>query len=129
MKKLTLSVTVILFLFMSCVGDSTPDEPEFATGIVEAEFTDAESEEPLVNQEFNLLLATEDSEDTPIGTFSSNEDGMVEAEVVGQEEVTVVRAVFEYLDENEEVQTVEEDISLELRYEEPFDTVSLSFEI
>lgn len=130
MKKLSIHFILLLFFFMGCLGDTSPEEPTFATGNIEAEFIDAESGEPLVNQEFNLLLAPEDSEQNiPIGVFVSNEDGIIETEIAGQEEMTVVRAIFEYLDENEELQTIEEDISLELRYEEPFDTVSLSFEI
>ncbi len=130
MKKLSVYFILLLFFSTGCLGDNSPEEPNFTTGIIEAEFVDAESGNPLINQDLNLLLAIEEEQQNiPIGVYTTDGDGSVEAEIVGQEEVTIVRAVFEYLDENEEMQTLEEDISLELRYEEPYDSVSLSFEI
>lgn len=130
MKNLSIPFFVLLFFFIGCLEDPSTVEPAFAEGKIEAEFLDAESGEPFTSQEFSLWLAAEDSEQNiPIGVFMSNEVGVVEADIVGEEEVTLVKAVFEFLDGNEEVQTVEEDISLELRFEEPFDTVSLSFEV
>ncbi len=128
-KKLFIPVSLIFFLFAGCNGTET-EVPEFSTGIIEVEFLDAEDQEPVTGQDFNLSLVAEGSEQAvQIGVFTSDDDGMIEAEIVGQEELTVEQAIIEYIDENEELQTIEEDISLELRFEEPFDTVSLSFEI
>lgn len=129
-KRIFLPFALLLFLFAGCMDQTEPEMTDFATGIIEAEFLDAENQEPVTDQDFNLSLVAEGTDQpVPIGIFTSDDDGMIEAEIVGEEELTVVQAIIEYVDENEELQTIEEDTSLELRFEEPFETVNFTFEI
>ncbi|MEX1260615.1 MAG: hypothetical protein WEA58_07035 [Balneolaceae bacterium] len=130
MKNLALPVIGILFFLTGCLGNPSDNQPTYATGIIEAEFVDAESGDPVANQEFTLTLQIEnEDQESPIGNFTTNEDGIVVEEIAGQEEVTIESAIFEWVDENQEEQRIEEPIEFELRYDEPYDTVSLSFEI
>lgn len=130
MKKIALPIIGILFILTGCLGSPSDNEPTYATGIIEAEFIDAESGEPVANQEFTLTLQIEnEDQESPIGSFTTNEDGIIVEEIVGQEEVTIESAIFEWVDENQEEQIREEPVEFELRYEEPFDTGSLLIEI
>lgn len=130
MKKLALPVIGISLFLTSCLGNPTDNEPIYATGIIEVEFVNAESGEPIANQEFTLTLQIEnEDQESPIGAFTTNEEGIAEEEIVGQEEVRIESAIFEWVDENQEEQRIEESIEFELRYDEPYDTISLFLEI
>ncbi len=129
MKPLACFISLLLIFLTGCLDSSTNQETNFAGGIIEATFLDTETGDPVPNQQFDLLIEAEGfDESTLIGTVETDENGFVETEVVGQTAGTITRVIFEYKEQDETL-SVSEDVTLELQFEEPFNTVSLEFEI
>lgn len=133
MKKLFLPLLITFFIVAGCLDESAPPEQNFAIGIVHAEFIEideSETSQPIANTEMNLYVNVEgENENIPVAQqILSDENGIVETDIAAGEELTITNIIFEFV-LNDEVQTVEEQVSLELTFEEPYDDVSLVFEV
>ncbi len=129
MKKLLLPVIFISLLLTACdLNDTQP--PAQGQALINAEFIDAETEEPVTDIEFVFAVETANTDGVlPIDAVVPDENGLVETGIVGEPEDTITRIIFQYEDEEQEVHELEESVNLEIRTEEPFDQVDLVFEL
>lgn len=127
--KLLLPVILISLLITACdLNDTAP--PQQGQALINAEFIDAETEEPVTDIEFVFAVETANTDGIlPIDAVTPDEDGRVETGIIGEPEDTITRIIFEYEDEEQEVQSLNESVNLEIRTEEPFDQVDLVFEL
>jgi len=129
MKKLLLPVIFISLLITACDLNDT-DPPQQGQALIIAEFIYAETEEPVTDIEFIFAVESANTDGIlPIDAVIPDEDGRVETGIIGEPEDTITRIIFEYEDEEQEVQSLNESVNLEIRTEEPFDQVDLVFEL
>jgi len=131
MKKLFIPLLFTGLLLAGCLDDtSDPGIEEIAEATVIAEFTYAETGDPVSEEVFVFSVETENTA-TPIllGEEPTDVNGVIETGVASETQEVITRIIFTYEDENLDVLSVEEDVNLELRFEEPLDSVELEFEI
>ncbi|TVR31508.1 MAG: hypothetical protein EA390_06385 [Balneolaceae bacterium] len=118
----------LLFFTFGCDLDSNIEETT-ATATIMAEFIEAETGEPIAAVNV-LVLAAFDGSDNLIeqGVIQTDENGSFESPISSLQETTITLLEFN-LDIDGEVYTVQQEVELDLRFEEPFDSVDLSFEI
>lgn len=128
MKK---KISVLIFssiLMAGCLGDSNSPNT-FAIGSVDAEFREIESGDPVTGQTFNVQVEPQDSEEVfDFGDQVTDEDGFLRTDIYGQMETTVNKITYRYVLNGDTV-SVSEDIELNIKFEEPLETVSLEFDI
>jgi 5-hydroxyisourate hydrolase-like protein (transthyretin family) len=128
-KTLTsLLLTAALLLFTTgCDLDSEIDQTNAAATIA-VEFIDAETGEPIAGVSV-LVLAAFDGSDNLLeqGTIQTDENGSFESPITSLQETTITLLEFN-LDIDGEVHSVQQEVELELTFEEPFNSVDLSFE-
>jgi hypothetical protein len=127
--KNLLPVILISLLITACdLNDTAP--PQQGQAVINAEFIDAETEEPVTDIVFIFAVETANTDGIiPIDEVTPDEDGRIETGIIGEPEDTITRIIFEYEDEEQEVQSLDESVNLEIRTEEPFDEVNLVFEL
>jgi hypothetical protein len=127
--KNLLPVILISLLITACdLNDTEP--PQQGQAVINAEFIDAETEEPVTDIVFIFAVETANTDGIiPIDEVTPDEDGRIETGIIGEPEDTITRIIFEYEDEEQEVQSLDESVNLEIRTEEPFDEVNLVFEL
>jgi len=132
MKNLFLPLLITLFLVSGCLDESAPPEQNFAVGIIQAEFieiTEAESPQPIANTEMDLFVNIEgETEDIFAAPVMTDENGFIETDLQGGDEFTITNVIFVF-NLNGEVKTVEEQVSLQLSFDEPYEEVSLVIEV
>jgi 5-hydroxyisourate hydrolase-like protein (transthyretin family) len=124
----TLFSAMLLFTVTGCNLGSDTDQ-EIATAIISAEFIDAESGEAI--SEVSVLVAAlfEGAEEpADQGTVDTDEEGKFEVTISNLQELTITMLQFTFEYEDETV-VIEEEVELNLTFEEPFDKVELSFEV
>jgi hypothetical protein len=131
MKKLFIPLIFTGLLLTGCLDETTdPEIEEIAEATVIAEFTYAETGDPVSEESFVFSVETEDTTGPILlGEEVTNSEGVIETGVTSTTPEVITRIIFTYEDENLEVQSVEEDVILELRFEEPFDSAELAFDI
>lgn len=131
MKKFFLPLLFAGFLFTNCLDDTADSgAQEIAEAIVVAQFTYSDTDEPVIEEVFAFSVDTEATENPILlGEETTDNQGVIETGVASDTEEVITRIIFSYEDENQEIQSIEEDVNLELRFEEPLDTAELEFEI
>ncbi len=131
MKKLFLPLLFTGLVLTGCLDDtSDPGINEIAEATVVAKFSYAETGDPVSEEVFVFSVETENTPNPVLlGEEPTDMNGIIETGVASETQEVITRIIFTYEDENNEVQNVEEDVNLELRFEEPFESVELVFEI
>jgi hypothetical protein len=130
MKRfILLLIPAILLLFSSCLDEQQQEQQQDATAEIEATFSDADTGEPLSNFQVLLIIEVDRFEQSiDIDLFETDVSGFIATPIFSQEEDTITNIMFEY-EVAGEIRSVDEDVELQLRYNEPFDSVSLDFEV
>jgi hypothetical protein len=130
MKKITLLLIPALLLFLSsCLDEQELDPVQNALAEIEATFTDADTGAPLSDYEFFMIIEIEEfSQPVDIGLLATDASGFAAIPIEGPSEDTITKIIFEY-EVGPEIRTIEEEVNLQLRFEEPINSVSLEFEV
>jgi hypothetical protein len=128
--KIPLSLSFYILLFSTCTIQEVDNGLAVFEGIVVAEFMDSETGEPVTGKRWLLSVVQEnfaDEQPVSIGVSTTDEEGMITRSVHVPVSNNVIKVIF--TSEDEEELTVEQEVELELRLEEPFDSVHLQFSI
>ena len=131
MKYIHASILLFALLFIGCLEEFGPENEEQSKGYIEFQILDEESGEPLTGMEFLLYIQVAgEEEEYPMGGYETDDEGSFSSEISGVREGTVEGIkLLEYQDESGEIESVEKSVNLELRFEEPFDTISVTVEV
>lgn len=129
MKKLIFAGLVSIFMLNGCLDDNSGEPQQFSNALITVEFLHTENEEPITDEAFFVQLREEgNTNPVDIGEYISDENGIIEVELSSTVETNIDQIIIQYTVENEpEPQFIEEDIELELRYNQPFDELDLQF--
>jgi hypothetical protein len=129
MKKLILASLISILMLNGCLDSNSGEPQQFSNALITIEFLHTENEEPITDEAFFVQLReTGTTSPVDIGEYISNENGIIEVELSSTVETSINQIIIQYTVENEpEPQFIEEDIELELRYNQPFDELDLQF--
>lgn len=123
--------TVLLITAISCSTEPETTPPIGNAEIVLiAEFTDAQTGEPVASQNFLVTTTFEDYDDEPVshGSHQTDERGILQTNLRNFTEAKATGITFTYGPENNR-KTVTQEKEFVLKIEEPYDTLDLNFEI
>jgi hypothetical protein len=131
MKKfLLLLITTIALLFTACLDEQEAEQQEDAVAEIEATFSDAATGEPLSNFDVFLIIEVEEfDQPVDIAPFETDATGFLSTPIFGPSEDTITTIIFEYEVAGEIRSVQEDDVDLQLRFQEPVNSVSLDFEV
>lgn len=129
-KKIFLLPILFFFLTTACLDEQEAQVPDEAAGEIEIILSDAASGQPLGDFEFFILLEiTGFSQPATINQpFETDASGFMATPIYSLTEDHITGIIVEY-DVNGETRSAEQDVDLELRFEEPFNSVSVEFEL
>ena len=130
MKYIHGSILLFALLFTGCLEEFGPENEEQSKGYIEFEVLEEEAGERMREMELLLFIQVADEEgEYPMGTYETDDEGSFSSEISGVREGTVEGIKLEYQNESGEIESVEKSVNLELRFEEPFDSTSVTVEI
>ena len=130
MKYIHVSILVFAMLFVGCLEEFGAENEEHSKGYIEFEVLEEETGERMTEMELFLFIQVADEEEEyPMGGYETDDEGSFSSEISGVREGTVEGVKLEYQNESGEIESVEKSISLELRFEEPFDSTGVTVEI
>jgi len=130
MKYIHASILFFALLFVGCLEEFGAEDEEQSKGYIEFEVLDEESGEAVPEKELMLFIQVEDEEgEYPMGAYETDDEGKFSSEISGVREATVEGIKLEYQGNSGEIHSIEKSIILELRFEEPFDSISVKIEI
>jgi len=130
MKYIHASILLFALLFTGCLEEFGPENEEQSKGYIEFQIVDEESGEAMTEMELLLFIQVADEEEEyPMGGYETDDEGSFSSEISGVREGKVEGVKLEYQNESGEIESVEKSISLELRFEEPFDSTGVTVEI
>ena len=130
MKYIHASILLFALLFIGCLEEFGPENEEQSKGYIEFQILDEESGEPLTGMEFLLYIQVAgEEEEYPMGGYETDDEGSFSSEISGVREGTVESIKLDYQNQSGGIESVEKEINLELRFEEPFDSISVKIEI
>ena len=131
MKYINVSILFFALLFTGCLEDFGAEDEEQSKGYIEIQILDEESGEPLTGMEFFLYIQVAgEEEEYPMGGYETDDEGSFSSEISGVREGTVEGIkLLEYQNESGEIESVEKEINLELRFEKPYDSTGVTVEI
>ena len=130
MKYVHASILLFALLFTGCLEEFGPENEEQSKGYIEFQIVDEESGEAMTEMELLLFIQVADEEEEyPMGGYETDDEGSFSSEISGVREGKVEGVKLEYQNESGEIESVEKSISLELRFEEPFDSTGVTVEI
>lgn len=129
MKRLIFAGLVAIFLLNGCLDSNSGEPQQFSNALITVEFLHTENEEPITDESFFVQLReTGTASPVDIGEYISDENGMIEVELSSTVETSIDQIIIQYTVEDEpEPQFIEEDIELQLKYNQPFDELDLQF--
>lgn len=127
-RNLLIIISTLLLLLTGCGLDSNIEQ-NTAVGIISAQFTDAETGNAIAETEVFVSAAFEgQNELIEQGSITTDTNGEFEANITSFEETQITLLQFTFSVDNNEI-VLEENVNLNLTYEEPTDRVDLSFEV
>lgn len=116
---------VSILLMNGCMNDSTGNTQQFSNALISVEFLHTENDEPIIDELFFVQLReTGTTDPVDIGEYTSDENGRIEVELSSTIETSINLIRIQYM-LNGEVEIIDEEIDLELRYTQPFDEENL----
>jgi len=129
-RKLLLTSTILFLItsFTACdLSNTNESQQTVPQGLVQAEFFEAETNNPLAGLEVMVSAAFEGDETvTERGMIPTNQDGMFEGLLRSQTSTLVTKLVFEFVYNGVEY-SFEEDVNLQLRTEGELDRVEFTY--
>jgi hypothetical protein len=127
--KIPLFLSLCILVFTTCTTQEVDNGLAVFEGIVVAEFIDSETETPVAGKNFVVSVVLENvDEPVPAGVSQTDENGQLEKIIRDLTPEKVIKVMFSF-EVEEESRTVEQEVELELRLEEPFDSVYMQFSI
>lgn len=127
-KVLKIGAIAVGFLVTGC-GFGQEEVDPIAQALIDIEFTDSESGDPVVDAPVEVsAIFSGETEAVPQGEVPTGINGEIEGAISNPEEVAISQLIFVITVDDQEY-TFEEDVNLELRTQEPFDSVEFSFQV
>lgn len=129
MNRFLLSALFIILFLPGCFGGTDDDPQQFATALINVELLYAETDEPIAGEPFFVQVREEGRDQwADISEYTSDDNGLIEIHISSTTETKLTRIRIQYL-LKEEINHIDEDLDLELKYEEPFDEANLQIRI
>lgn len=120
---------VFSFTVVSCDLSTDFEEQDVATAVINAEFFDEISAEPIADIAVTVSAEFEDSGNIfEQGTINTDENGEFEAGISSDTETVITTLEFT-LTYNDQTFTFTEEVDLLVQFEEPYDQVNLTFNV